>query len=360
MMSLQKYIHIGYNKCFSTSLQTGFFASHKELYHLGIGYAGEKLGYVDTKIEHAVEQHLRFSKDFIYQDEKRRLIDCFSKQFLSAEQAGKTYAGISSEHLSFNLTPDNIDITTKAERLAEIFGPETKIIMIIRNQIDFFRSMYREAVRGGYHLPYANYIDYIYKFQARNFVSDYRYDQIYKLYARLFGPRNIKIILMEEVRDQISKRLIAEPDGILLLTKKITDFLGISTFTGILDHANPALPDYVINILRQENAKNPHGLSNTLYDSEQTHRLRSYFEEELDCTPPTADDDWKKKWGNINIAQKAYKNSSEAADYTLDYRCDPILLRRITNYYADSNEQLQQILGIDLSQYGYPTKLSSN
>lgn len=357
-MGFKKYIHVGYNKCFSTSLQTGFFASHTELHHLGVGYAGEKLGYIDTKIEGAVEQHLRFSKDFVYQDKKQSIIDSFSKHFALAERAGKLYAGISSEHLSFNLTPDNIDITAKAKRLAEIFGQSTKIIIVIRNQIDFFRSMYREAVRGGYHLPYADYINYIYKFQARNFMPDYRYDQVYKLYAELFGSMNVEVILMEEVRDQGTGQLSQATDGTLLLTKKITDFLGISPFTNRLEDANPALSDYVIDILRQKNAKNPHGLSNTLYDSEQTHRLRSYFKEELDCLPPSADQDWKKKWQNIDAAKKIYEQDKNAPEFKLDYSCDLTLLGRIKDYYANSNEQLQEILGIDLAQYGYPVKSS--
>lgn len=353
-MPVKKYIHIGYNKSFSTSLQTSFFAVHEDLYHMGVGYEGANLGYIDSKIEIAVEQHLRFSKDFVFDRVESKITDAFHNHFLAAEKSGKKYAGISSEHLSFNLTPDNIDITTKARRLHRIFGADTKIIMVIRNQIDFFRSMYREAIRGGYHLSFADYIDYVYKFQARNFVPDYLYDQTYQLYADLFGAENIQVIVMEEVRDTTSKDLLTEPDGSLSLIKKITDFLDISDFPNHFDYVNPSLADDVTSILRHHNFENRHGLSNTLYDAEQTHRLRTYFKEELSCNPPYADEDWKKKWANIDAAtSKAQKNNHAAPE--IDFSCDQELLDRLKRYYVASNDRLQNILGIDLSKLKYPT-----
>ena len=349
-MTIKKYIHIGYPKNFSTSLQTGYFAKHQDLYHLGIGYESANTGYIDKHIEIAMEQHLRFSKHFIYERVESDIANTFKKHFEAAASVGKKYVGVSSEHLSFNLTPDNIDISEKVKRIRRIFDRDTKIIIIVRNQLSLFRSMYREAVRNGYHQSYASYVEYLYKFQARNFVPDFLYDRLYQLCYEYFQKENILLIPMETVREGNNGTLRRNSEGTQILTQKISDFLEIEPFKEDLKHVNESLDGATTAALAQLNNDNRYGLSNCLYDGEQMHRLRSYFESELKCFPPKSDADWQIKWANID---KAKLSKSEFPE-KLDYSCDSDLLNRLKAFYAPSNKKLQELLNIDLSEYGYP------
>ncbi len=77
----QKFIHIGFHKNFSTSLQRSYFNTHPEIYLLGAGYGDHNLGFIDREIEIAIEQHFRYSKDFVYEDFKDQVKSSFEKHF---------------------------------------------------------------------------------------------------------------------------------------------------------------------------------------------------------------------------------------------------------------------------------------
>ena len=65
----QKYIHIGYPKAGSTTLQNDFFSQHSQLYHLGFGHKninGKVQPYVGDDINIALEIDLCCKKDLVF------------------------------------------------------------------------------------------------------------------------------------------------------------------------------------------------------------------------------------------------------------------------------------------------------
>ena len=190
-----KYIHIGYPKCFSTTLQRSFFDAHHEIMHLGIG-CGSNVDYIDPKISAYMENYLVYARTLSFREKQEEIKKHFSYWFDKAEKEGYAAAGISLEHLVFSFSTDNIDTCEKASRLKEIFGENTKIIMIVRNQIDLLRSLYRESIRMGNPGSYDDFLNFCVLLKDRNFLYDFRYDLIYELYSDLFGSENILVLMM--------------------------------------------------------------------------------------------------------------------------------------------------------------------
>lgn len=348
MCKKKRYIHIGFPKNFSTSLQRDYFGKHPQLYHLGIGYGDHNLGYIDHDISAAMEVHLRFSKEAVYQKEKANVIECFQRHFEKAENISSIRAlGISSEHMSFNFTPDNIDPYQKAFRLAEIFEHDACIIMIIRNQMDLLQSLYRECVRIGYPYSYQRYMDYLCKFFERSFASDFLYYECYRHYADFFGAKNIKIFTMEEARkDGI---LIRKGGGIRLL-RQLNKVLGLDEKDLGLEHYNEALSDPVIIEKQKLNKKYSHDLGNCIYSSAEVHRCRDYYQKQ-GMSPPIEDRDWSIKWSNIERAQN---NANDTSEGNIDYTCDKKTYDRLYGIYAESNTSFASITGVNIKKLGYP------
>ena len=182
---MNKYIHIGYPKNFSTSLQRDYFSKHPSIFHLGIG-VDSNIGYQDSIIDKTCEVYLKTCKYYKYESVKKNIISHFENLFKTANLNNKI-TGISFEHFSFSFSYDSISTHQKAERLSKIFGNNTKIIMIVRNQFDLIKSLYKEYVRIGFFGDFYSFIELIYKYQDRNFVYDFRFDYVFNTYAEFFG-----------------------------------------------------------------------------------------------------------------------------------------------------------------------------
>ena len=347
-----KYIHIGFPKNFSTSLQRDYFSKHPNIYHLGVGCKDNNLGYVDGNISIALELYLRFAKDSVYQNQKNQIKEHFKYHFQQAKEKKDIKAvGISNEHMSFNFTPDGIDTSQKAYRLAEIFGKNTIIIMIIRNQMDLVRSLYRECLRIGYPYDYFRYIEYLYKFHERNFASDFFFDVTFDLYGKLFGKKNIYLLVMENFRK--SGKLVKTEDGMIKLTCELNKCLGIEHVDIPFGHYNEALTDAELFYKYRLNSKNRHDLGNSIYSSAEVHRIRQYYLDYLKISPPQEDDDWRIKWNNIEKAKKQ-ACTIKGEKPILDYACDSKIEERLYLLYAQSNMRLSKMTGINLYELGYP------
>jgi len=195
------YIHVGYPKNASTTLQTDIFPNINGLLYLGRYYQ-------DTQAYHTKEL-----SDALYDVAMKDSID-FSDELnikrirLTLNKIGTKFNKvlISSEAFSNNVA----DRGLIAHRLKVIF-PEAKIIIIIRNQVDALKSMYKflcaqlgKNINLSYGRPsvqsFDQWIDDQENFFPRSYINTLRYDQLIFRYKTLFGKENVKTLLFEHLR----------------------------------------------------------------------------------------------------------------------------------------------------------------
>lgn len=332
---MNKYIHIGYPKNFSTTLQRDFFPKHPELFHLGVGSADSNLGYRSGLVEDALEVYLKSCKKPKYREVRQRLKEGFQELFVQAgSMPDKKLVGISCEHLSFCFSNDGLDYVEKAKRLADLFGGETRIILIARNQIDLIRSLYRESIRQGLVLTYADYLDSLYKYQDRNFVYDFRFDDVFDLYADLFGEENVGLFFFENYKKPGASGL--DVGG---LCGDLSNFLGIEDPGLDFDHYNESLTGTQLSTLLGINRENRHNLGNHLLSTAEFHRIKHYWtgELKLEMTEAQIYADVLRKRENIKLAQE-----HEGDGTALSYDAPSHLTQWLLDFYRVSNERLRK------------------
>jgi hypothetical protein len=339
-----KYIHIGYPKNLSTTLQVDYFSKHSDIYHLGTGF-GHNTGYRDNILEGYLENILFYSNELMYQDIKNEIITHIKKHYSLFNKSNKRAFGLSLEHISFSFTPADADIYIKFKRLREIFGKDTKIIAIIRRQDELIKSLYRESIRIGYPYSFKEYLDFLFYYQNYSYLLEINYDKVLNLLYKLFDIENIEFIPIEKYRDKSGKLKVNNKNQILL-TSKLNSILGISNQDIILNHHNPTLKPTVLYHKLQLNRKFKHDLGNSIYEPVQKHRLKEYFNQILDSDVTNIYSDVKQKRLSIELAKELAKNDAREIDYYADLK----ILEKLKKMFIESNKRLVKKYNIDLPE----------
>ena len=333
---MTKYIHIGFPKNFSTSLQRDYFSKHPEIYHLGIGL-DSNLGYRDSMIEKTLEVYLKTCKEYKYLEEKNKIINHFQNIFNSKKKPQKAI-GISAEHLSFSFSYDSLSAPEKARRLFEIFGKDTKIIMIVRNQFDLIKSLYKESVRVGFAGDFKSYFDLSYKYQDRNYIYDFRYDLVHETYSQLFGAENVAVFFFEEYRNENGK--MAKGEAGIKLFEDLNSFLKLSDSGMLLEHYNEAIPSNKILNKAVLNKNEPHDLGNHLLESAEKHRIKKYLEDDLQYF-----ENEEEVYSDVLVKRKLIEKAiiSEQSKQ-IDYEVDSFIFDELKNFYEKGNRNLETVI----------------
>jgi hypothetical protein len=339
---IRKFVHIGYPKNFSTSLQYDFFAKHPELFHLGIG---PELAYSDPLTDAAFEVYLKSTKGLKYAEVEEKLTTHFAKLIDRAEKEGKKALTISSEHLSFSFSNDALGFEEKISRLAKLIGNDLHIVAIIRNQFDLIKSLYRESVRVGYPGDYASYIYLLYKYQDRNYCYDLRYDLVYKTLCKYFKPENIHFLVFENMR---------QPDGTMVrvnneitLIRSLCNELGVSYMETDFGHYNEALSDSIVIAKSELNKTNRHDLGNIVLDTAEKHRMKHYLFSELDLHEAE-----EVLYGDVRTKRALIAKATEEAkgkNEKLSYAVDPVIMEKLKAFYEKGNSDFAAASGVTLS-----------
>lgn len=341
-----KYVHIGMPKNLSTTLQRDFFSKHSQIMHLGVGL-GSNIDYISPEISVACENHFQYSKKFSYKKAKDNIKKAFEKQFKIFYQDSHYKAcGISLELLSFTFTTDQIDIEDKAERVFNVFGKDTKIIIIIRQQFKLVESLYKEAIKIGFYGSFQDYLEYIYYSRDRNFIFDFNYNYLFDLYSSYFGKENIVMLPIENFRNK-SGALIKENDQ-YLLTQALSRVLGVDYLKEQLAHYNKPLSNTELYAMMKLNRQNIHGIGNSAYSTATNfHRLKDYFSYELGLV---IDDE--KLYKDARIKNENIKSASEISNgKEVVFKYPQLIKEFLDKTFYDSNHELQQKINIDLPSY---------
>lgn len=215
-MSSQIFIHIGYPKAASSSLQKNVFSKHPEINYL-MGLT-ESLSWKNAlPNQSALEfwKSVSFSKNINNNELKKKY-----KQSILPYIDDKLINMISFEQF---LLPWAVDNKTTANRL-NYFLPNAKIIIILRNQIDILKSLYRYRPKAPLepHKKYERYLSFQEWMQInldnynRSFLSVLNFYETVMLYSYYFGTQNIGIFLFEDLINNID-----------YFTSKLSDFIKI-------------------------------------------------------------------------------------------------------------------------------------
>ncbi len=338
-----KYIHIGLPKNLSTTLQRDFFSAHKEIMHLGVGIQ-TNVDYINPQIASACENHFQYSKNISYNKVKLDIKKTFDEQFEKFyKDDSKKACGISLELLSFTFTPDQIDLENKVKRVFDVFGKESKIVLIVREQFSLIESLYKEAIKIGYYGTFQEYLEYIYYSRDRNFIFDFQYDYLNDLYSKYFGKENIIILPIEKYRN--SKGGLIENNGKCTLIEELSSKLGVSYSNQKLNHHNKPLSNSALNRMRELNKRNVHGIGNQFYSTGVNfHRLKDFFREELKISilDEVLYKDARIKNKNIDLANNS--NGIEEIDFTYPKEIKLFL----KDLFRKSNKDFQKQIDIEL------------
>lgn len=271
-------IHIGMPKCASTTLQRGFFSKIPSISYIGLGDNNPVKSF--DKI---------FFKEKMYYDHKEILeeiktVKGLEKPLVISREASLVHP--------FPHYKQFLDKTTIAERYKELF-PDAKIVLIIRNQFNFHKSMYHQVIHNKELKVRKRYNKWIQKNikiseEYTHFDSIFEsadYNKIYELYNKLFN--NVKVFIFEEITTDFKSFMKSE----------LCDFIGINGDEAI-----------------------------KYFDNIRYNKRHSYYPFPINLIMKNIDND---------------KLSKESKKY-------------IYNYYKESNRALSDKLGFDLKKFNYP------
>lgn len=259
------YIHIGYPKCFSTTLQRSYFEKHPAIHFGGVGI-GDNISYDGPDIELTFESLLKYANEFFW-DKYKKKVKKSIHDFI--RRAGKKKVVFSSEHLSMNFSLQGIDNKLKYERIKYLFDDfEIRLLIIKRDPIRLIKSLYGEYVKMGYSEEYKYFLKWIITFQDRNFLVDLNYQKKGEQLKQIFGKDNITWLTFEEI-----KKIGVEKS----LNQELSNWLGIDYQFIPIENNNPSLTDKEISSLVKWNKQHPRGLGKAQTEPFERHRSRILF-----------------------------------------------------------------------------------
>jgi len=345
---LNKFIHIGYPKSGSTFLQNGFFGKHPEVLNLGCGNRTDQtywddLGYISKEINIAMEIDLRYRNSISYKaDEVKANFEKYFKQAKDSDVIRTV--GISNENYSFQWNY-GIDIEEKAKRLKNIFGDGTKIIVILREQIDLISSLYKEQIRFGYSGTINDFFNYLWDYQDRSALHEFCFDKVIDVYANYFGIENIQIIPFESFK---------ENNETFLNNLAATLNVELNFITKIETIYNRQLSDEALEIKRQMNEKYKHTFEKGFYQVFDNHRYTPYYTEELGEEVPF--DVYLDYQVRHHLSKAAEKIATLKSVGKINLDIDKKNMKRFSKLFSESNQKLVQSYKVNLKHYNYLLK----
>lgn len=280
---MKTFIHVGFPKCLSTSLQRSVFVRNSEVFYLGIGSDGA-IGYRDDCVAAVFEFYLKYARAAPFRDRSAELHSHLGRLKEQARNQGARVFGASSEHIAMAFTADCIDIEDRVRRLAELFGGDCQILLLVRNQASLIRSIYGEAIRGGYAGSFDDFVEYLSRFQEKNFISELAYSYSIRLFSGTFGLKNVSVLPYESVvRDGA---LVSNSDGQPVVLEWLGKQLGLKSPLGDIAHSNAALTREQIAAKRVMNSEHRHDLGQSPWVGNENHRLGGYWRYSMDLELP--------------------------------------------------------------------------
>lgn len=314
------FIHIGYPKSASTTLQKHLFSKHNQLKTLGV-YPTQNIGHdsseVNLSVPYLKDESLReFYKnitelddiEYFYSNNKELFKENIS-HYLNEDDRSVVF---SDERLT-SVFFSHCDNGVKARRLSELF-PNAKIILLVRSQYEWLKSQYRDHpfdprdLSIGRYVSFDSWFNIVHWNKKIKLLNMLDYYSVIKFYESLFGVNNVGVFVFEELAIELD-----------VFSKKISKFMSIDE-------------SETLDIL------------NGVYENLGVSSRYNFFRRlKRDYLPISV-----SRYVENNF--KSYIKSGNKKHYSLS----PRNIELLNKYYAEGNKRLVSEYGINLATYKYP------
>lgn len=290
-------VHIGMPKCASTWLQRQLFRPVNG-YLLRYGPVASKLAFVDGEAAQWRPP----------------------EKLLGLKRAGGRVPTISGEMLAGDPLTGGHDRQLILSRLRQTL-PKARILIVIREQCDMFRSLYKLLVNWGYGDTPAALLRGEGRNDCRHFQLNYLcYDTLIADYQKAFGPEQVLVLPFEIFR--------SEPQRFL---EAINRFSECRPLNGQLQ-------------VKTEQVLNPgRGMASLA--------LKRLYNRHIARTPFSPRGLYRP--GNIHEAGNIHFNAPRFIENHLERSFQRATWTPLRKYYRDSNRRTSRLTGLDLAAYGY-------
>ena len=241
------FVHVGLPKAASTTLQKHLFNRYDTMLNLGV-YPVNNIGQDSVGIDRSA----CYLKDSRIKEFYSHLL-CDDELSFDYQKAVNDLHNIIESHLSSNhksvvFSDEKItstffshnDLFLKGRRLKKLF-PSAKIIFVLRDQLEWLKSQYRDqpfdprCLDIGRPVSFSKWIEISSWSDEVNVFSMLRYNELVGAYEKLFGQDNVCVLLFEEmVNDlpgfcqQLSSFMGIDYDKTLALLTGKNENMGVS------------------------------------------------------------------------------------------------------------------------------------
>lgn len=339
---MRKYAHVGYAKAASTWLQAFLFPHHPDLFHFG-RHNGDEI--IDDELRIALWNDLIMQPSFLYQSEQ--VAAAFERLFARAAQSKAAACGISQEVLTLSFV-GGLDITERARRLRAAMGEGTHIVIVIRNQFDWISSVFCALLKEG-GMPYGldDFLFYFYYQQDQSPFCTLFYDNVYELYADLFGADNVHVVPFELIKRDVR-----------VFAAKVCEAIGVTVPADVpTEGVNRRPSPEALTAYLDYNRKSRFYLGADHFRRPWGMAAAPLFRKRFGIDPPR----WMiEEHNRSTLALKRIEPLVRAAqeqghgippmDTTLPVHYRDLLARA----YAPHNRRVMQLAGVDVGTLGYP------
>lgn len=318
------YIHIGYPKTGTTTLQNELFARHDDIFYLN--------EHIDRsffqELFYARENHIKRSKGF-FREELRKIRIPEGKSVVFSTESFTSY-GMFFVH---NPAPmvQSIDPNTIARKLAIIFKEagvfdNVYIFGSIRKQDDLIKSNYAQMYNR-YFKPYKQtknfrvFLEYALA-NKNNFILDtLQYNSVFEEYESLFGASHVKVFVYEKMKFEEE-----------LFYKELASFLQIDL-------------QKTLELCKSKNLNRKSSESGYKTDQKSLVKVLARLKHQFFG---------KKKSGLTNSPLYQYLNKFSIGGKVLtDVTIDSNTSAALHEFFKDENIKLSQKHDLNLEQYNY-------
>lgn len=326
------YIHVGYPKSGSTTLQKQLFSKHTEINNLGIfptDNVGKDTDYIDYDSVYLNNTDLqKFYHNLVmlegiqYHNSENPSLFHNKIRNLATNRTDKITVFSNERFVSAFYAHD--DLREKANRLKELF-PDGNIIFIIRNQVSLIKSQYRDhptdprSFAIGSPVSIDEWIEIAYEAESVNFLESLQYYDIIEYYVELFGQKNVDIFLLENLSQNTEK-----------FATSLAAYLGIDS-------------NEVLELL--ETTPENTGVSKQF---NKYRRLRRHIRSTI--KPSRAPEPIKMLLRKVDKTVRDAVREGSKEEYDLNSSS----LKIINSVYSEQNEMLDKQYNLDLTNFDYP------